>query len=208
MYEINYTLKEKRKKRANNIYLTLGASNHTNEQRQGDDYYATAPVAAIKLLENEQFCTNVWECACGGGHLSDVFVKAGYHIRSSDLVNRNYGEIGIDFLSNDIVEWDGDIVTNPPYKFAQQFIEKALAIVPAGNKVAMLLRLQFLEGKKRQKMFKQHPPKTVYVFSSRLQCAKNAEFEEMNKRGGSALAYAWYVWEKDYVGNPAIKWLD
>jgi hypothetical protein len=66
--------------------------------------------------------------------------------------------------------------------------------------------------KARKKLFTQFPPKTVYVSSSRLLCAKNAKFEEMIKGGGSAVAYAWYVWEKmsvypsDYVTQ--LKWFN
>lgn len=93
-------------------------------------------------------------------------------------------------------------------KYAQEFIEKALQIIPQGNKVAMFLKIQFLEGKGRKKLFLAQPPKTVYVSSSRLLCAKNAEFEKMIAGGGSAVAYAWYVWEKGFNGNTELKWFN
>ena len=31
--------------------------------------------------------------------------------------------------------WDGDILTNPPYKYAKEFIEHAMTIIPDGRKV-------------------------------------------------------------------------
>ena len=192
---------------SNSIYKTLGASNHTEEERQSEDYYATTPIAAELLLGLETFSPNVWECACGQGHLSNVFTTAGYVTKSSDLVDRGFGEIGLDFLSNEVTEWDGDIITNPPYKYAQEFVEKAISVIPAGNKVAMFLKLQFMESKKRKNLFINYPPKTIYVSSSRLMCAKNGDFETM-AASGSAVAYAWYVWEKGYVGDPAIKWFN
>lgn len=207
MYDISYSINEKNKRHSNSIYVTLGASNHTDEQRQVEDFYATDPIAAEKLLQNERFSNDIWECACGEGHLSHVFTVAGYNTRSSDLVNRNFGEAGVNFLSDEIKEWHGDVVTNPPYKHAYEFTEKALSIVQPGNKVAFLLRLQFLEGKKRQKFFSENPPKTVYVFSSRLQCAKNGEFERMKRSGGSAIAYAWFVWQKGFQGETTLKWI-
>ena len=83
-----------------------------------------------------------------------------------------------------------------------------MQIIPEGNKIAMFLKLQFLEGKKRKQMFRIYPPKTIYVSSSRIQCAKNAEFERMKKGGGSAIAYCWYVWEKGYKGDTIIKWIN
>lgn len=190
----------------NSIFKTLGASSHTKEERQSEDYYATEPKAAECLLELETFNNPIWECAAGEGHLSKVFEKAGYKVYSSDIVNRGYGE-QLDFLST-TGQYKTDIVTNPPYKYATEFVEHALEIVEDGCKVAMFLKLQFLEGKKRKKLFKKYPPKTVYVSSSRLLCAKNGEFEKMRQGGGSAVAYAWFVWEKGYKGDTKIKWFN
>jgi hypothetical protein len=191
----------------NSIYKTLGASNHTDAERQNEDYYATDPKAAELLLKLETF-SNIWECACGEGHLSKIFEKAGHNVRSSDLIDRGYGESGFDFLSIDNLQWDGDIITNPPYKYAQEFVEKSLSIINNGNKVAMFLKLQFMEGKARKRLFQLHPPKIIYVSSSRLLCAKNAEFEKMIASGGSAVAYAWYVWEKGCNETTQIKWFN
>ena len=193
---------------SNSIYKTLGASNHTDKERQNEDYYATTPKAAELLLELETFNQNIWECACGEGHLSKVFEIKGYNVRSSDLMDRGFGEIETDFLGIDNLEWTGDVITNPPYKYAQEFVEKALQIIPIGNKVAMFLKLQFMEGKGRKNLFLKNPPKTIYVSSSRLMCAKNAEFEKMVAGGGSAVAYAWYVWEKGFVGTTELKWFN
>lgn len=191
----------------NSIYKTLGASNHTDKERQNEDFYATDPKAAELLLGLEKFSQNIWECACGEGHLSKVFENAGHFVKSSDLMDRGYGETGIDFLNHNS-SWNGDIITNPPYKYAQEFIEKALDLIPVGNKVAMFLKVQFLEGKGRKRLFITQPPKTVYVSSSRLICAKNAEFEKMIEAGGSAVAYAWYVWEKGFTGSTELKWFN
>ena len=101
---------------SNSIYKTLGASNHTDKERQNEDYYATDPKAAVLLLELETFSPNIWECACGEGHLSKVFENDGHTVKSTDLMDRGFGETGIDFLSIDNLEWNGDIITNPPYK--------------------------------------------------------------------------------------------
>jgi hypothetical protein len=192
---------------SNSIYKTLGASNHTDKERQSEDFYATEPKAAELLLQLEKFSQNIWECACGAGHLSKVFEKAGYKVKSTDLVDRGYGESGIDFLKSEI-KWEGDIVTNPPYKYAKEFVEKALEIIPEGNKVAMFLKLQFMEGKARKNLFLKYPPKIIYVSSSRLLCAKNGEFDKMIEGGGSAVAYGWYIWEKGYQGKTELQWFN
>ena len=193
----------------NSIYKTLGASNHSDKEREANDFYATEPKAAELLCEAESFSPAIWECACGQGHLSDVFKKRGYHVISTDLIYRGYGKGGVDFLAyTPRCPMQCDIITNPPYKYAKEFVEHALDIVADGQKVAMFLKLQFLEGKARRKLFERCPPKTVYVVSSRLLCAKNAEFEKMKAGGGSAIAYAWFVWQKGYTGDTVVKWIN
>lgn len=192
---------------ARSIFTTLGASNHTDEERQREDFYATDPIAAELLCQMETFSKNIWEPACGMGHLSEVFKKHGYNVRSSDLIDRGYGEVQ-DFLGMDVQQWDGDIITNPPYKFAVDFIYKALSIIPTGRKVAMFLKVQFLEGKERRQLFNTAPPHFVYVSSSRILCVKNADFQKMRDGGGSAVAYAWFVWEKGYKGDTIIRWFN
>ena len=159
-----------------------------------NDYYATEPRAVKLLLEKEDFSKHIWEPACGEGHISQVLAAHGYHVESTDLIDRGYGISGQDFLERPyFASFDGDIITNPPYKYAKEFVEKAIEVVKPGRKVAMFLKLTFLEGKSRRKLFREHPPKTVYVSSARLQCGKNGDFT-----GSSMVAYAWYVWQKGY----------
>ena len=120
-------------------------------------------------------------------------------------IYRGYGEAEtVDFLKAE-GGFDGDIITNLPYKYALEFVENALRMVEPGRKVAMFLKLTFLEGKGRKQFFRDNPPKTVYVSSSRLKCARNGDF---GATASSAVAYAWFVWEKGYAGNPAIKWIN
>ena len=187
------------------IYKTLGASSHSEKDREENDFYATEPKAIDLLCAVEKFNEWILEPACGQGHLSKRLIENGYQVYSSDLIDRGYG-IQYDFFETS--SWHGDIITNPPYKFAKEFIEKSLSIIPTGNKVAMFLKLQFMEGKARKELFKCHPPKTIYVSSSRLLCAKNADFEGVIAGGGSAVAYAWYVWEKDYSGKTVVEWIN
>lgn len=195
------------------IFTCIGASNHTSEERQQHDYYATEPKAVEILLEQENFNPYVWECACGEGHISEVLKAHGYKVKSSDLYDRGYEDTEIiDFLTvrKEDIKHDAsrDIITNPPYKYAKEFVEKALEISMNGTKVAMFLKLTFLESKSRKKLFEECPPKVVYVSSSRLQCAKNGDFEKYGKGVCTAVAYAWYVWEKGYKGDPIIKWIN
>ena len=193
---------------SNSIYMTLGASNHTENEREQHDYYATEPKALELLLELEDFSPYVWECACGTGHLSKVLEAHGYRVLSTDLIDRGYGHGVVDFLKGGIEKFNGDIITNPPYKYAKEFCEHAIELVPDGNKVAMFLKVQFLEGKARRELFEKYPPKKIWVASGRLLCAKNGEFQRMKEGGGSAVAYAWFIWEKGYKGKTTIGWFN
>jgi len=181
----------------------IGSHNLSETDRETNDYYATSPVAAEQLIQIEKLNKNIWECACGEGHLAKVFSEHGYTVKSTDLIDRGYGIGGVDFLSQ-TEPFNGDIVTNPPYKYAEDFIVKALELIPEGHKVCMILKLQFLEGRKRKDLFKKYPPYTVWVSSSRIQHGKNGNFQNKS----SMMATAWYVWKKGYSGPTYLKWFN
>lgn len=190
------------------VFICNGATNHSLGEREINDYYATEPKAVELLLEEESFSHYILEPCCGAGHISQVLKQHGYNVQSSDIVYRGYPGTEIkDFFSITNNEDSRDIVTNPPYKYAQQFVQHALDISPDGTKIAMFLKLTFLESQSRKELFLQNPFKTLYVSSSRLNCAKNGDFETYGKNS-SAIAYGWYVWEKGYQGDPVIKWIN
>lgn len=188
------------------VFTTLGSSNHALESRETFDYYATDPKAVEMLLELEQFAPVIWEPACGEGHISKVLQAHGYQVISTDLVYRGFGDPEpLDFLKETLDGFEGDIITNPPYSTGLEFVQRALESVRPGGKVAMFLKVQFLEGQKRGAFFKDTPPRIIYISRSRLSCAKNGDFERFPD---SAIAYAWYVWEKGFTGDPVIKWFN
>jgi hypothetical protein len=183
-------------------FVTLGASSHTDRERQEDDYYATDPKTVFELLSHEIFSGSIWECCCGEGHLSKELVRAGFDVVSTDLIDRGYGQGGVDFFLEDKL-LANNIITNPPYKYATQAVEHSIKL--GADKVAMFLKLTFLEGKARNALFKKYPPKKVWVYSSRRQVAINGDPEMFKK--SSAAAYAWFVWEKGYEGDTTIGWI-
>ena len=187
------------------VFKTLGSSNHTPDERAQFDYYATDPQAVEMLLALEPFAPVIWEPACGEGHISKVLAAHGYEVISTDLIYRGFGEPEpMDFLTETFPDFEGDIITNPPYSAGLEFVKRALETVRPGGKVAMFLKVQFLEGKRRGELFSKAPPRTVYISRSRLACAKNGDFTHTE----NAIAYAWYVWEKGFTGDPVIKWFN
>lgn len=184
------------------MFVIMGASNHSEFERVQHDYYATDPQAVEELLKVESFDKNILEPCCGEGHISKVLEKHSYMVESSDLIDRNFGAGGVDYLT--ISSWHGDIITNPPYKYAKEFVEHSLKIIKPGQRVAMLLKIQFLESVKRRELFEENPPKYVYVFSKRTSCARNGDFTNYPS---SAVCYCWYIWEKGFKGEPVIRWI-
>lgn len=187
--------------------VMLGAAKKGDKGRPDGDFYETPPVAVGALLKNETFRPFIWEPACGNGAISKILKKEGMTVASSDLCDHGYG-FRHDFLQGG---WDGfaavcDIITNPPFSLADEFLTQALSYTVSGqvSKVAFLLRLNFLEGQKRAKIFKEFPPSRVLVFSKRLPMMHRPNYT--GKKSTSTVAYAWFIFEKPF-GKCEIKWI-
>lgn len=190
------------------VFVTLGASNHTDKERESNDFYATDPIAVDKLVGSIGFIPSVvWECACGTGCLSERLKQYCHGVVSTDVIDRGYGQVQDFLLAKEMPSGCSCIITNPPYKLATEFILHALSLLPDGGKCIMFLKTTFLEGEKRHRLlFSKYPPQRILQFSKRVLCAKNAEFHKMRKVG-SAVSYAWFVWEKGYKGETTITWI-
>ncbi|WP_257875765.1 NAD(P)-dependent oxidoreductase [Anaerococcus sp. Marseille-P3625] len=184
------------------MFVIMGASNHSDFTRVQHDYYATDPQAVEELLKVESFDKNILEPCCGEGHISKVLEENKYNVTSRDLYYRGYGVGGMDFFTT--TSWHEDIITNPPYKYAKEFVEHSIKIIDDGKRLAMLLKIQFLESVKRRELFEENPPKYVYVFSKRANCVRNGVFTNYPS---SAVCYCWYIWEKGFKGEPVIRWI-
>ena len=171
------------------IHNNLRVTNSRLKTSEESDFYATEPRTVYELLERESFSNEILEPCVGKGHIADVLKEKGYDVACSDLIDRNYPNTTIkDFFTYE--KNNLDIITNPPYKLATKFLKHFLEISKPGIKIALFLKLTFLEGIERGKIFKNNPPKTIYVYSSRRNCARNGDFE---KYKSSAVAYGWYI---------------
>lgn len=193
-------------KRNKNVFTTNGCRVYAETSRQVNDYYATDPHCVEDLLAIETFNKDILEPAVGEGHMSKVLEKYEHNVTKIDLIDRDLKNTIIqDFLTYNI-NFNGDIITNPPYSLAKEFVEHGLELIPKGNKIAMFLKLTFLESTKRMSLFKENPPKIIYIYSKRQHVALNGEEEYFKK--SSAVAYAWFIWKKGFKGNPIIKWIE
>ena len=166
----------------------------------GHDYFPTPRWATHALIDNERFDGDIWECACGDGAMAEVLAGTGNKIIASDLYPRGHGDAGHDFLQSG--RRVPNIVTNPPYNVAEAFIAQGLRL--AEKKLALLLRLAFLEGVGREaRIFSQTPPSRVWVFAERI----TFYMAGAKRAGAGTTAYAWFVWDIGATGGTQLCWL-
>ena len=165
----------------------------------GPDFYPTPRWATFALIDNEKFSSDIWECACGDGTMSKVLKETGCAVLSSDLYDRGYGEVALDFLTS--TRYADNIVTNPPFNCAEGFVTSGVKL--ARKKFAQLLRLAFLEGANRARtIFSECPPSRVWVFSERITFYPAGA----KVKATGTTAYAWFVWDRDAPGRTELKW--
>jgi hypothetical protein len=196
--------------KVNNKGATISVgSTGIHGERAEDDFYATQPKTVKSLLDVFPLKGSVLEPSCGMGHISEVLKEyyPNQEVISTDLTYRGYGEGNIDFLTHDYNRKFDNIITNPPFSLAKEFVEKGLEIT--NDKVIMLLKIQFLEGQARKDFLMNSPLKYIYVFSARQSTLKNGlELNPLNNKPWSTtLLLAWFIWEKGYEGEPIIRWL-
>jgi hypothetical protein len=166
----------------------------------GPDFYPTPSWASRALLSYEEFSGEIWECACGDGAMSSVLDETGQRVTSSDKYDRGFGDSGIDFLKARRVA--DNIVTNPPYNLSGPFVLHG--IEKSRNKLALLLRLAFLEGGERcRRIFSISPPSRVWVFSERITFYP----KDAVRQGSGTTAYAWFVWDKVSDDQCKLGWI-
>jgi hypothetical protein len=98
---------------------------------------------------------------------------------------------GVDFLTTDLLPPVKCLVTNPPYQWAQQFVEKALKVSPL---VIMLMRLAFYESDRRSHILENCGLARIHCFRKRLPMMHRKSWE--GPKANSGMAFAWFVWER------------
>jgi hypothetical protein len=142
------------------------------------DDFQTPPEALIPLYPYLKKDWVIWEPACGNGNLVKALKENGYDCFGTDILT------GIDFLTH--YNYSQCIITNPPFKYKQQFLEHCYKLE---RPFALLLPLTTFETKKRQDLFKKHGIEVIF-FDRRI------NFETPNKVANSSawFATAWFTW--------------
>lgn len=161
------------------------------------DFYPTPDDTIRKFLNKyplNMIRNNILEPSAGDGAISKVIHEIYPHFNLDQVEIRQeeenklkqYGKVYIDNFLNWGPEREYDaIITNPPFTLAQEFIEKSFEIASDDTEIIMLLRLSFLESKKRHNFWKKYPVDHLYILSER---------PSFTGKGTDAAAYAWFVW--------------
>jgi len=173
---------------------------------RGDDAYFSPPeaVSALLAIEAAHMPASVWEPAAGAGAIVKPLRQSGRTVIASDI--RDYGleacEAPINYLEAAPRAIEG-IVTNPPYRLAAEFVEKATEEAPY---VAMLLRTNFLESTRRKSLFERKPPARVWVASRRLPMMHRLGWA--GPQAPSNTCFAWFVWDARSGEQAHLRWFD
>lgn len=187
-------------KMSNKSHLMTGYG----QTRKSFDFYPTPRSSVEALLQSEIFSGSILEPASGEGHISKVLSE--YYpdadISSYDIQQNCYGIGEVDFLQQkvDFYNYPENIITNPPYVKATEFILHAKQI--ARHKIAMLLKLNALAGLERYVKIwtdKKFPLKKVIVLVRR---------PDFSQKCSPTLEYCWAIWDKFYLSSPIIEWFD
>lgn len=163
-----------------------------NTSHKFDGFYSTPEIFTEWLISRERFIGNILEPACGDGRMSRVLERISCRVVSRDLVDRGHGAAGHNFLTSR-ARWD-NIVTNPPYDQDEAFVRHALG--HARNKVAMILRLNFLEGAARARtIYARYPPTRLHFVARRTSMMPAILRANGKMKATNSISYCWFVWD-------------
>lgn len=187
--------------------MKQGASRHALADRK-DDLYETPACAIRALLRVEPLLAlprRIWEPCAGRGAISRELAAGGHDVVSMDLVPHAGADPGIltpvDFLMEPRAPAGVEmIVTNPPYKLADDFVRHGLRHAPV---VMVLLRLMALEGAGRSDLIDRHLAR-VWAGIERLP-TMHREGWEGKRLSVSGAPFAWFVFEAEPRGARPVE---
>jgi hypothetical protein len=178
--------------------MTQNTSSAVMQQRSEPhtslDDFPTPPWATRALCEALYYSPTPWsmtvrEPAANRGHMVKPLREHFSHVEASDIHDYGAGYPVQDYLFGPPpppVDWT---ITNPPFRLAEQFIDRARQTSTEG--VAMIVRSAFLEGVGRHtNLFSVAPPSIILQFSERVVMHKG----KLSAKGSTAAAYCWLVW--------------
>lgn len=174
------------------------------------DWYVEPKRCSLALFNFMKFEGPIWDPACGMGRIVESAIELGHDSFGTDLIERSsYCEATFDFLSILPARKFSNIVSNPPFGIAEEFVQRALEIIPHGGKVAMILPLVWMAGfSTKRDWLPVSPLKKVLPISPRPSMPPGAVIVAGEKPGNGTKDFAWFVWEQGFTGEATIAFLN
>jgi hypothetical protein len=164
--------------------------------REDRDFYPTPVEVTLALLNAEKFEGAIFEPACGNGAIGRIFEDAGHKVVASDIHPLGYG-VKRDFFTVTQKLPNANIVTNPPFNLARQFIEHALSLEP--RSLALVLKGSYWHAANRLELFERTKPSAIYPLSWR---------PDFLGLGRPTMEVCWTVWRRDHEGPTVYRPLE
>lgn len=177
-------------------------------KRNPRDFYRTPAWCVEVLLEREDLLPQIYDPACGDGAILEVLQSHGHTVHGLDIhppsALQASQSLGVPVWVGDYLDPDRvhpphcDVVMNPPYKLAAEFVRAALERAQPREKICALLRLNFL-GSSRKRIDLVGPGSCL---RSVLVLSKRPSFTGDGRTDASD--YAFFVWEAGHKGSAEV----
>jgi hypothetical protein len=194
-----------------NLMDVYSGVDKNDPKRHKNDLYRTPPIATYLLCKYSNPPKKIVEPCAGYGNIAVELIRNGHDVNCFDLnsypeamLSIKTGQSALDIPKQS--DYDG-LITNPPYKnnFPKLLTEKAIAEY---DYTALLLRLTFLEGTRRKKLFDKFPPSEIIFFSDRIRFdSDKVEPVEKSEQVGGMICHAWFIWKKNESTATKLTWV-
>jgi hypothetical protein len=175
--------------------MMVGARSRKRERREHDFYPTTEWEPTAALVEAEASALDglrIWEPACGAGDMARELLARGVRLDwSTDLVDRGFGEGGVDFLAAPAPEGCDGIISNPPFNIADRFIERAIGD-HGFTYVALLLKATYWNAGRRIGLHRRFPPTAYLPLGFRV---------DFTGEGQPPMDLFWFIWDARAAGT-------
>lgn len=196
---------------APSLYDDLPEQKKPDADRRAHDFYPTGQPEAIRGLlaldgNTIRACASVWEPACGDGALVKEIRAAGIPCCASDLIDRGCPDSWTADFFTCFRSRGKAIITNPPFGLINardghgRWLRHSLDM-PGWDYLALLLSWDWPAARENGlgKLLDENPFSYCYLMRWKL---------DFTGEGSPPQRNAWFVWRRDWTGEPAFRWMD
>src|SRR5262249_45335761 len=169
--------------------------------RDEDDFYVEPAWCSERLFAVETFTGLIWDPAAGSGTILRAARAAGLSNFASDIAEHGCG-LRQDFLTATAPAPAFLVVTNPPFRVARAFVERALTL--GARKTAVIFPTARLNA---ARWLEPLPLAKIYLLTPRPSMPPGEVIAHGERPGGGRMDFAWLVFNRGHSGPPELRWL-